>query len=166
MITILCNIFIVIIAHAAENKENVFITTQCYEAIKVGDCKTEILWEARVFNNNDHAVTVIMEARFYCRTSHGNSIMDKDTSVITLSPKEAKTQSETFCANKALRDAVDSSMPVDLVMEIKEVVFELEEKGDVPGNTMSCEVAKKSFIGIIESIKCERNMEILVFEKN
>ncbi|MBN1881327.1 MAG: hypothetical protein JW885_04060 [Deltaproteobacteria bacterium] len=150
-ITILSSIFIAMIVHAAENKENVFITTQCYEAVKIGDSKTEILWEVRVFNNNDHAVTVVLEACFYCRTGRGNSIMDKDTSVITLAPKEAKTQSQTFCASGLLRDAVDSSMPVDLVVEIIEVDFELEEKEDISGNTLSFEIVERSFVSIFEN---------------
>ena len=120
-------ISIVTIAHATENKDNVFITAQSYEAIKTGDTKTEMLWEARVYNNNDHTVNVVIEARFYCRTSDGNTLMDKDTSVLTLAPKEAKTQIESFCTNKLLKKAIDDSTPIDLVVEIKSVVSESEE---------------------------------------
>jgi hypothetical protein len=115
------------IVHAAENKDNVFITTQSYEAIQTGDTKTEMLWEARVFNNNDHAVSVVIEAQFYCRTDDGNTLMDKDTSALTLAPKEAKTQIESFCTNKLLKKAIDDSTPIDLVIEIKAVEIEFEE---------------------------------------
>ena len=131
-ITAICITFIVVTAHAVENKDNVFITTQSYEAIAIGDSKTEILWEARVFNNNNHAATVFIEARFYCRTGDGNSLIAKDTSVLTLAPKEAKTQSETFCANKMLKNAINDSMPIDLVIEITALYIESEEKGGSP----------------------------------
>ena len=131
-ITVMVALFVVVIAHAAENRDNVFITTQSYEAIKTGNSRTEIVWEARVFNNNDHAVDVVIEALFYCRTSDGNTILDTDTSVLTLAPKEAKNQSGSFCANGALRNAVDSSMPVDLVIEIRAVDVASEEDEDSP----------------------------------